>query len=89
METASPTTALDQMLAPLGDFRNTEVARRIIALRIAPHIPRRIEELADRGSESVLTGAERVEYGSDVEGAGIVGLVTLKARQFLISKCSG
>jgi hypothetical protein len=89
MEIASPTTALDRMLAPLGDCLNAGVARRIIARRVAPDIPRRIEELADRCNEGLLTEAERVEYDSDVEGAGIVSLIALKARRFLMSQGAG
>lgn len=89
METASPTTALVKMLAPLGDCLNAGVARRIIARRIAPDIQRRREELADGRNKGLLTEAERVGSDSDVEGAGIVSLIALKARRFLMSQGAG
>jgi hypothetical protein len=83
METASAMTALDRMLDPLSGCLDAEVARRIVALRIAPDIQARIDELADRCNEGVLTEAERTEYDGYVEGAEIVSLIKLKARRFL------
>jgi hypothetical protein len=88
MESASAMTALDRMLDPLSDCLDAEVARRIIALRIAPDIRARIEELADRCNQGQLTEEERVEYDGYVEGAEIVGLIKLKARWFLMDQGS-
>jgi hypothetical protein len=79
-------TALDRMLDPLSDCLDAEVARRIVALRIAPDIQARIEELADRCNQGQLTEAERVEYDGYVEGAEIVSLIKLKARRFLMEQ---
>lgn len=86
METASPMTALDRMLDPLSDCLDAEVARRIVALRIAPDIQARIDELADRCNEGLLTETERTEYDGYVEGAEIVSLIKLKARRFLMEQ---
>jgi hypothetical protein len=77
MESTSPMTALNRMLDPLSDCLNAEAARRIVALRIAPDIQARIEELAERCNEGQLTEAERVEYDGYVEGAEIVSLIKL------------
>jgi hypothetical protein len=79
-------TALDRMLDPLSNCLDDDVARRIIALRIAPDIQARIEELAERCNEGQLTEAERVEYDGYVEGAEIVSLIKLKARRFLMEQ---
>ena len=46
------------MLDPLSDCLDAEVARRIIALRIDPEIQARIDELADRCNEGLLTESE-------------------------------
>ncbi len=86
MATSSPMTALDRMLDPLSDCLDAEVARRIVALRIAPEIQARIEELADRCNQGQLTEDERVEYDGYVEGAEIVSLIKLKARRFLMGQ---
>ncbi len=79
-------TALDRMLDPLSDCLDAEVARRIVALRIAPDIQARIQELADRCNHGQLTEAERLEYDGFVEGAEIVSLIKLKARRFLMDQ---
>ena len=78
-------TALDRMLDPLSDCLNTEAAQRIIALRIDPALQTRIEELADRSNEGLLTEAECDEYRDYVEGAEILSLIKLKARRYLMS----
>ena len=73
------------MLDPLSDCLDIEVAQRITALRIDPALQARIEELADRSNEGLLTEAERTEYRDYVESAEILGLIKLKARRYLMS----
>jgi len=85
MEQSSTITALDRMLDPLSDCLNPEAAERIVALRIDHTIQARIEELAERSNEGLLTDAERREYESYVEGAEILSLIKLKARRYLMA----
>jgi hypothetical protein len=85
MEPFSTTTVLERMLDPLSDCLNAEAARRIVALRINPAIQARIDELAERSNEGLLTESERAEYESYVEGAEILSLIKLKARRHLIA----
>jgi hypothetical protein len=85
MEQSSTTTALDRILDPLSDCLNTEVAQRIVELRIEPDIQSRIEELADRCNEGLLTEDERAEYDSYIEAAEILSLIKLKARRYLVA----
>ena len=85
MEQSSTTTALDRILDPLGECLNTEVARRIVAVRIEPDIQARIAELASLCNEGMLTETERTEYDSYVEGAEILSLIKLKARRYLVA----
>ncbi len=82
-------SALDRMLDPLSDCLDPEVARRIVALHIAPEIRARIEELADRSNQGELTESEHAEYDGYVEGAEIVSLIKLKARRFLMDQDAG
>jgi len=72
------------MLDPLSDCLDPEAAEHIVALRIDDAIQARIEELADRSNEGLLTAAERAEYESYVEGAEILSLIKLKARRYLM-----
>ena len=84
METVTnTTTALNQLLEPLSRTLGFEAARSISGLRIDPAIQARIEELADRCNEGLLTEAERVEYSGYVEGAEILALIKSKAHRYL------
>ena len=86
METVTnQTTALNQLLEPLSQTLGFEAARSIIGLTIDPAIQDRIEELAERCNEGLLTEAERAEYMGYVEGAEILALIKSKARRYLAS----
>ncbi len=82
-----PTTitqsALDRLLDPLSRSLSPEAARSIVGLAIEPEILDRIDELAERCNEGLLTEAERAEYAGYVEGAEILALIKLKARRSL------
>jgi hypothetical protein len=73
------------MLDPLSECFDAAVAERIVALRLEPALQERIEELADRSNEGLLTDSERAEYESYVEGAEILSLIKLKARRYLVA----
>ena len=76
-------TALNDMLEPLSHSLSVEAARSIAAIQIKPATQARIEELADRSNDGLLTPEERAEYESYVEGAEILSLIKLKARRIL------
>jgi len=84
MEPVTTTSAaLNQILEPLSRSLNVEAARALAAVQIEPWIQARIEELADRCNEGLLSASERAEYQSYVEGAEILALLKLKAWRFL------
>lgn len=90
METVTnTTTALNQLLEPLSQTLGVEAALSISGLTIDPTIQARIEELADRCNEGLLTEAERAEYLGYVEGAEILALIKSKARRYLASHVAG
>ncbi len=90
METVtSTTTALNRLLEPLSRTLGVEAARSIAGLQIEPSIQARIEELADRCNEGLLTDAERAEYSGYVEGAEILALIKSKARRYLATHAAG
>ena len=78
-------TALNQLLEPLSQTLGVEAARSITSLTIDPAIQARIEELADRCNQGLLTESERAEYSGYVEGAEILALIKSKARRYLAS----
>ena len=84
METVTnTTTALNQLLEPLSQTLGVDAARSLAGLQIDPAIQARIEELADRCNEGLLTEAERAEYAGYVEGAEILAIIKSKARRYL------
>jgi hypothetical protein len=52
---------LDQLVAPLGDCLTPESARRLLALKADPKLQARVEDLAERHSQGLLTPEEQVE----------------------------
>jgi len=78
MATATTASALNRMLDPPSRSLSVEAAREIDAA-----LQDRIEELADRCNEGMLTPEERAEYDGYVEGAEILSLLKLKARRLL------
>ena len=80
------TTALNRLLEPLSQSLSVEAAQQLLGFRIDPAVQARIDELADRCSEGLLTEDERAEYESYVEGIGLINLLMAKARRVLSSK---
>jgi len=80
------TTALNRLLEPLSQSLSVEAAQQLLGFRIDPAVQDRIDELADRCNEGLLTEDERAEYESYVEGIGLINLLMAKARRVLSSK---
>ncbi len=74
------------MLEPLGRSLTLEMAWSILAIEIDPATQARIQELADRSNEDLLTDEERAEYRGYVEGAELLALLKLKARRHLAER---
>jgi hypothetical protein len=60
-QTLTP-SILDRMLEPIGHAMPLEFAKEIAELRAGPEVQARIDELADKCNEGLLTDLERVEY---------------------------
>jgi hypothetical protein len=80
---ASPADFLDRLLDPVGRALTPEAAKRLIALRADAAAQGRIDELAERANEGILTTEERGEYESLIAAAGVVALLQTKARAIL------
>lgn len=84
METVTnTTTALSRLLEPLSQTLGVEAAKAITGLQIDSAVQSRIEELAGRCNEGLLTETERAEYSGYVEGAEILALIKSKANRYL------
>ena len=78
-------TAMDKMLEQLSACFNAEAAQRVVALEIDPEIQARVEVLADKANERLLSDTERDEYKTYIEMADLVAILKLKARRLVPS----
>lgn len=83
MKTASSAPALEELIAALADCLTPDSARRVIALKADPRLQERVDDLATRHSQGLLTPEEHAEYGSYVSYSTVVAILKSKARQLL------
>ncbi|HEY8665407.1 MAG TPA: hypothetical protein VIL86_02020 [Tepidisphaeraceae bacterium] len=72
---------LDEMLDPVGECLTPAVAARIAALRASAQTQRRLDELAKKNSEGLLTPDEESEYEAYVEALDVIAVLQAKARR--------
>jgi hypothetical protein len=79
-------TYLDRLLAPVTECFSREVAERLVALRADADIEARIEELAAKANEGILSPEERTEYEDYVEAVDLIGILQSRARTVLAKR---
>lgn len=77
------TVALTRLLDPLGRCLTPDVAKELVNLRADPRVQARLEELADKNTEGVLTPEERDEYETSVHVIEFIAVLQAKARTIL------
>jgi hypothetical protein len=85
MATTTDHRILDEMLDPVGECLTPAVAERIASLRASTHTQRRLDELAEKNAEGLLTADEEAEYDAYVEALDVVAILQAKARRALKS----
>ena len=83
MKATKTAPAIDRMIAPLGDCLTPESALRLLALKADKTLQARIDYLAARCNEGLLTPEEHAEYGKYVSYGTFVAILKFKARQLL------
>jgi hypothetical protein len=83
----SAATGLDGFLDPLSPCLDTESARRVVELRVAPPVQQRIDALAERANDGALTSGEAAEYEALINAADFISILKIKARQHLRPIC--
>jgi hypothetical protein len=76
---------LDGLLEPLSQCLDAESARRVVELRIDSTVQARVDQLAERANEGLLTEDERDEYEALISAADFISMLQLKARRQLQS----
>jgi hypothetical protein len=76
----------DGILDPIIDCLTPEVASRMLAAQVDPQVQSRVNLLAERARQGLLTKQERLEYEDLVERADFVGLLKGLARRVLAKR---
>ena len=81
-------TALDGLLDPLSRCLDAESAQRVVEFRVDPAVQARIDTLAERANDGVLSEEERAEYDAFINAADFISILKLKIRRQLNSNGS-
>lgn len=76
---------LDELLEPLSRCLDEESARRVVALRVAGPVQDRVDDLAARANEGLLSEEDQDEYEALVNAADFISILKLKAKEQLAS----
>jgi hypothetical protein len=74
---------LNRLLDPLGRILTPEVARKLVKLRFDSIAQARIDKLARKCNDGVLTDSERREYETYVYAIDFIAILQAKARALL------
>jgi hypothetical protein len=85
MKDTSAVGVLDGLLDPLSRCLDAESARRVVEFRVAPQVQERIDLLAERANEGLLSEDERAEYEALINAADFISILKLKAQRSLKS----
>ncbi len=80
---STATIHLDRLLEPLAGCLSPDVAAKVADLRADEAMQTRIDYLADRANEGLLTGEEREEYVGYLHAIDVIAVLQAKARSQL------
>jgi predicted transcriptional regulator len=79
----SSTAALDRAFEPFRRCLTPAVARKIVKFRADSELKARVQELADKANDGLLTHSERSEYEGYVRAIDLIAILQAKARRYL------
>ncbi len=85
MENPAVVEALDGLLEPLSRCLDTESAQRVAEFRLNPALQARIDILAERANDGVLSDDERAEYEAFVDAVDFISIFQIKSQRQLKS----
>lgn len=83
MSQAQATSVLDLMLDPLSRCLDAESAKRVVELSTDPAVQARVDVLAERANEGLLTSEERSEYEAYINVDEFIAILKIKAKRSL------
>lgn len=81
------TMSLDALMSPVANCLDANALRSVAELRASPESSERMEWLAERANDGLLTADERAEYESCILFANFLGVLQSKARKKLEALC--
>ena len=78
MSHAQTTSVLD----PLSRCLDAESAKRVSELSIDPVVQARVDELAERANEGLITPEDQVEYKAYINADDFISTFTMKAKRY-------
>jgi hypothetical protein len=76
-------TLLDLVIEPFTDCLTPDAARKIVGVRADPELQARVDALADKANEGLLSTDERVEYDRYLAWFHVVTMLQARARTVL------
>jgi hypothetical protein len=77
---------MDRLLDPVARCLTDDVAKRLLEIQTDPETQDRINELAAKANEGLLSSAEQAEYEAFVDAIDVLSILQSKARKALISR---
>jgi hypothetical protein len=77
---ATTQSILDRILESVSECLTPEAARKLVELRADAATQQRVDELADKNTEGLLTPEERDEYDAYVRASTFIAILQAKAR---------
>ena len=71
------------MLDPLSRCLDSESAKRVLELSVDPVVQARVDVLAERANEGLLTPEERAEYEAYINADDFIAILKMKAKRHL------
>ena len=79
----SVTALLNEILDPFTECLDYESAQRVMNFGITPAVQQRVNQLAERANEGLLTEEEQADYDALINAADFIAILKLKARRRL------
>jgi hypothetical protein len=82
MSHAQTSSILDRMLDPLSRCLDAESAKRISELTVDPVFQARVDVLAERANEGLITPEEQAEYEAYINADDFISIFKMKAKRY-------
>ncbi len=69
------------MLDPLSRCLDAESTKRVLELSVDPVVQARVDVLAERANEGLLTPEERAEYEAYINADDFIAILKMKAKR--------